>query len=175
MSVTLSLCAAWSRAKLLPLLLWGTLVSCFIIATWRGMLLQARRRKLLLTHGCEAPTRYPHIVPIFGFDLLSILAKAVRQHTYLKTTQALLQKFGNTVEYCILGQTAVVTVDPENIKAVIAKNFRDYSLGKKRKAEFQPFFGNGIFNSDGPIWEVSWKPVHVRHLTNSPASNLVAC
>jgi hypothetical protein len=159
MSAFLNFGTPWASANLLPLLLCGTLASYIICAIWRVMLVKAQRQKLLLIYGCKAPTRYPHSGPPFGLDLLSILAKAVRKHRYLKTTQRLLEKHGNTVEYRILGNAAFITIDPENIKTVIAKNFGHYSLGKQRKSEFQPFFGNGIFNSDGPVWEVSWKLV----------------
>lgn len=48
----------------------------------------------------------------------------------------------------------VLTVDPENIKAVLATQFNDFSLGT-RHAHFAPLLGDGIFTLDGNGWKDS--------------------
>ena len=57
-----------------------------------------------------------------------------------------------------MGNTVYNTMDPENIKAILATKFEDFGVGP-RLDFFGPLLGNGIFTSDGPHWErsrVSW-------------------
>lgn len=46
------------------------------------------------------------------------------------------------------------TVEPENIKAILATQFNDFSLGK-RHSHFFPLLGDGIFTLDGSGWSHS--------------------
>ncbi|CAI5760176.1 unnamed protein product [Candida verbasci] len=48
----------------------------------------------------------------------------------------------------------IMTRDPENIKAILATQFNDFSLGT-RHAHFQPLLGDGIFTLDGAGWKHS--------------------
>lgn len=41
------------------------------------------------------------------------------------------------------------------MKTILATNFKDYSLGKRRAEAFIPVFGHGIFDTDGAAWERS--------------------
>ena len=54
-----------------------------------------------------------------------------------------------------LRQTTILTIEPENVKTILATKFGDYSLGKGRLKAFQPVFGHGIFDLDGAAWERS--------------------
>jgi cytochrome P450 len=49
----------------------------------------------------------------------------------------------------------IQTCEPENIKAILATQFKDFDLPTTRKAAFEPIFGHGIFTTDGPEWEAS--------------------
>jgi cytochrome P450 len=49
----------------------------------------------------------------------------------------------------------VMTVEPENLKAMQATDFKNWSLGQRRKSAFVPFLGHGIFTTDGPEWQHS--------------------
>ena len=55
----------------------------------------------------------------------------------------------NTVHVKILTRTYIATIEPENLKCVLASDFRNYSLGDERKAMMKPFLGEGIFTTDG--------------------------
>lgn len=48
----------------------------------------------------------------------------------------------------------VITRDPENIKAILATQFHDFCLGKRRP-QFAPLLGDGIFTLDGVGWKHS--------------------
>ena len=48
----------------------------------------------------------------------------------------------------------IITKDPENIKALLATQFNDFSLGR-RYDFFKPLLGKGIFTLDGEGWKHS--------------------
>ena len=52
------------------------------------------------------------------------------------------------------GIPVIVTKDPENIKALLATQFNDFSLGR-RSDFFYPLLGKGIFTLDGEGWKHS--------------------
>lgn len=54
----------------------------------------------------------------------------------------------------VIGGFAFWTVDPENIKAVLATQFKDFCLGQ-RHSQFRPLLGDGIFTLDGNGWHHS--------------------
>ena len=62
--------------------------------------------------------------------------------------------YGMTFEYKILGVSQIATIEPENIKALLATQFPDFSLGLRHRA-FCPLLGDGIFNADGALWSHS--------------------
>ena len=49
----------------------------------------------------------------------------------------------------------ILTIEPENVKTMLSTKFNDYSLGRRRREVFIPFFGHGIFDTDGKEWERS--------------------
>ena len=63
-----------------------------------------------------------------------------------------------------------MTVEPENIKAVLATHFEDYGLGTARKYSMVRTFGHGIFTTDGKDWARSRalvRPSFVRERVSS--------
>ncbi|KAG5357117.1 Cytochrome P450 52A13 [Yarrowia sp. C11] len=61
---------------------------------------------------------------------------------------------GYTCKTTVFGVDMYHTVDPENLKAVLATQFKDFCLGE-RHAQFLPVLGNGIFTLDGQGWQHS--------------------
>ena len=61
---------------------------------------------------------------------------------------------GPTYSSITLGLKFFHTIDPENVKAILATNFSDFGLGVRYKT-FGPLLGRGIFTSDGAAWEHS--------------------
>ena len=78
-----------------------------------------------------------------------------RKHMYLEGAIERYRKFGNTFQTTSFGATLFNTIEPTNIKAILADNFGDYSLGTGRKQAFRPLIHDSIFNSDGPSWAQS--------------------
>lgn len=57
-----------------------------------------------------------------------------------------------TVKLNVFNVSAYVTIDPENMKAILATQFNDFALGS-RHVKFSPLLGNGIFTLDGEGWK----------------------
>ena len=60
-----------------------------------------------------------------------------------------------TAHIDILTRRFVATIEPENLKCVLASDFRNYSLSKERKKLLRPLLGDGIFTTDGEEWVLS--------------------
>jgi len=98
---------------------------------------------------------YSHKEPVLGLDVLWICAKAVYHHKFLEATARIVLSYGRTLSYLYVGKQAILTIDPENLKAMLSERFHDFGLGNTRKLSLRPLFGGGIFNSDGSTWKVS--------------------
>ncbi len=63
---------------------------------------------------------------------------------------------GTTFESATVGLgTIIFTVEPENLKTILATDFQKWDLGPKRRKLLSPLVGMGIFTSDGKAWEHS--------------------
>ena len=60
-----------------------------------------------------------------------------------------------TIQMRNFNRVFIMTIEPENVKAVLSTKFNDFSLGNLRRQTLEPVFGNGIFTSDGKSWEHS--------------------
>ncbi|KAJ6171339.1 hypothetical protein N7470_000406, partial [Penicillium chermesinum] len=49
----------------------------------------------------------------------------------------------------------ILTIDPENIKAVLTGQFADYGKGESFHREWKEFLGDSIFATDGELWSKS--------------------
>ncbi|ESZ90657.1 hypothetical protein SBOR_8957 [Sclerotinia borealis F-4128] len=98
----------------------------------------------------ESFSRWP-----FGLDVIKKSLKADRGKFFPIFLQRNAEGYGITWKYSILGTSSLFTVDPENIKAILATQFDDFDLGPLRRGAFWPMLGNGIFTQDGHGWKVS--------------------
>ena len=95
---------------------------------------------------------------LFGFLIWYKLLKLKKEGTlidFFKTRyfEAPHPEVG-TVETRAFGKTVLTTKEPENIKAILATQFNDFSLGT-RQAQMGPLLGDGIFTLDGEGWKHS--------------------
>lgn len=49
-----------------------------------------------------------------------------------------------TFDHNILGQLIIFTIDPKNIQAILATQFKDYCFGDSRNGNFNALLGRGI-------------------------------
>lgn len=110
--------------------------------------------RLIHRLGNRAPvkrTYYP-----FG---LGLLFEAVWYFSHHRNHEFWWGFFGKyksyTVESEVLGGRLVFTADEENIKAILATQFRDYGKGEQFQKEWNDFLGLSIFTTDGERWHHS--------------------
>ncbi|KAJ2894835.1 Cytochrome P450 52A5 [Zalerion maritima] len=104
--------------------------------------------------GCTPPARYPHKDPILGIDLFNAALKALKSNHLLDLFHKQCQTIAATFSYSSLGTDAIMTVEPENMKAVLQTNFEDWPIMGPRKDALAPLLGDGnIFQSNGKQWQ----------------------
>ncbi|CUS07417.1 unnamed protein product [Tuber aestivum] len=117
-------------------------------------LLTAHKNRIFAkSHNCLPPRRFPS--PFLGLPNWVRLMRAAKRGNVLEHITDRYPTYGNTWKGRILIGTSIGTVEPENIKAILATNFKDFGLGPQRHANFYPLLGDGIFTLDGPGWEHS--------------------
>ena len=136
-----------------------TIASIFVTLLLARTLIQyiLRRRtalKFARSHGCQDALAYPQSERLLGLALMKESKAASCDNTILETFRQRYEAMGPTFTMGMLGGHFVNTTDPENIKAVLATNFKDFGLGQ-RQYTFGPLLGKGIFTTDGTHWEHS--------------------
>ncbi len=111
-------------------------------------------RKFLQIHGSELPVKLSKVSPPQGDSFYKETMQVFRQHRLLELIQRRHEAAGYTYQTTTLGSHVINTSEPENIKAILATSFEDYSMGN-RMAAVGPFLGPGVFTNDSEDWEVS--------------------
>ncbi|KAG8706591.1 hypothetical protein FRC08_000954 [Ceratobasidium sp. 394] len=65
----------------------------------------------------------------------------------------LLEKYGNTFNLGLFGETQIFTTEPENIKAILSTDFASFEKGPEFRNKMFSVLGTGVFNSDGEMWK----------------------
>ncbi|KAG6007686.1 hypothetical protein E4U21_005646 [Claviceps maximensis] len=113
-----------------------------------------RHRRLARLHGCKPITNTPIKDPILGLDMVRKELRAAKAHKILEEGALRFKTHGNTFRSRQLLRDAILTIEPENIKTVLALNFNDYGIGHRLQL-FSPLLGAGIFDTDGQHWRDS--------------------
>jgi len=123
--------------------------------TYRYLVYKASVRKREIEHGCKPPKDLPGRDPFLGLDMVIKVLIAQRQHRALDDFASIFRDLNvNTFRFRVLRRAVVSTIEPENIKAVLSLRFQDFGLGEVR-VPFQSLLGEGIFTSDGAVWQNS--------------------
>lgn len=100
--------------------------------------------------GCEAAPLMPCADP-FGFSNLRAAVRADRAkalpelaESRVKLISDLHNRLVTTYRIRIAGRESILTVDPKNIQAVLATQFKDFDLGPHRRRGVLPLLGTGI-------------------------------
>uniref|UniRef100_A0A060T8H8 ARAD1D06842p n=1 Tax=Blastobotrys adeninivorans TaxID=409370 RepID=A0A060T8H8_BLAAD len=122
-----------------PVLLWAY--------SWYDELKYRRRAKKV---GCELPA-YKASWPA-GLPLVVSTVKAMRRNELLQHTSRFTDGVpASTVRMQALGRVILVTNAPENIKAILATQFKEFDLSRRHSA-FLTLLGDGIFTLSGNGW-----------------------
>lgn len=116
--------------------------------------LYLRRRRFKRQHGCQPVAKSATRDPILGLDLVERQLRSARDHKALEQARQRFLDCGNTFRMNVLGRPGIATIEPDNVKAVLAVNFDDYGVGH-RLLTFGPLLGAGIFDTDGKHWAMS--------------------
>lgn len=130
-------------------------VAYIIFAIIRGFLVSRHNTRMAKELKCEEPAHQKNKLP-FGIDVVLRALKADNEKLFPVDLQQRTADVGAiTYRYSILGAHNVMTADEKNIQAILATQFADFDLGPRRRNNFFPLLGNGIFTQDGKAWERS--------------------
>lgn len=119
------------------------LVLCFVYNVTLKILANKRIAKL----GARAPVRVTYFP--YGLDMLyNVISHIIADKNYEMWTEMFARygKGGYTVEAGI-GERVILTAEPDNIKAILATQFKDFGKGEQFRKDWHPFLGNGRFYS----------------------------
>lgn len=127
-------------------------VGILLIAT-RYVARRVGHRRQAKALSCKPP-RATVPAGFFGIDSFRDLKKAGKEKRFVGRIRELHEQYGTTYLMNILGTKCIFTIEPENIKAVLATQFTDFSFGRRHEV-FGPLLGDGIFTLDGAGWSHS--------------------
>lgn len=134
----------WSAAALV------TLYAAYIIKERRDR--ATARRNLATAHGCRPVKEFERSRFLFGLDCINL--RNIDSPNLFDEIHDNCLKYNNTFHNELCGFDMLETNEPENIKAILATSFKDFSLSWRQKA-MTKFLGNGIFVTDGEQWRHS--------------------
>jgi hypothetical protein len=125
-----------------PYLLGGAAVLYVVYHIALALRDSARIRKL----GARAPVRRSYAP--WGIDIAyDVLSHALRDETY-QVWLKMFNKWAGPGRYTIeagIGERVILTAEPENIKAILATQFKDYGKGEGFRRDWHSFLGNGTW------------------------------
>ena len=146
----------------LPSLVQVFLGSCLIYALYYihwELTVGASRRAMIKMHGCKPMKNSPDLNSfpnnIIGIREVRRSLQAVKEHRLLDDNRSKFLLNGNNTHAKVLFTELMQTLEPENLKTIMALDFNKWSLGKRRKDAFVPLLGHGIFTTDGAAWHNS--------------------
>lgn len=102
--------------------------------------------------GCQPPNRVKAY--FFGISSLFKSYNALKNNRLLEEILSIHAEYGYTFRQSSPIHAFTATIEPENIKTVLATKFNDFGLGIRHK-QFYPLLGDGIFTLDGAGWSHS--------------------
>ncbi|CUS12614.1 unnamed protein product [Tuber aestivum] len=104
---------------------------------------------------------------LFGLDIVARAFVAYKANKNMELWKSWFKVAGShTIEANIIGMRAILTEDPENIKAVLASQFHDYGKGEPFRRDWKPFLGDSIFTTDGQLWHASRQLIRPQFIKN---------
>lgn len=143
-------------SKSLVLVILGLLYLIYVCPSY--LVKAKRRQEKAREYGCKPVPFYPHTDPVFGLDLLRRMRKESKEDALLPGFAKRFEEVAggvNTYSAISMGRRVIFTMEPENLKAVLSVNFKDYQLSPLRTKVISKNFGHSIFTTNGAAWEQS--------------------
>jgi hypothetical protein len=125
----------------------GALYATFLVLRYLVQL--HHHRKLSKQLHCQPPATGNSAW--FGIPAFLRLSKAVREKRWIDYMCDQFDIHGTTFTQRFLSRKLLTTIEPENVKAILATQFQDFCLGTRHE-QFYPLLGDGIFTLDGAGW-----------------------
>lgn len=125
----------------------GALFAAFLVLRHLAQL--HHHRKLAQELHCQPPASGNS--GLLGIPAFLRLTKAVREKRWIDYLCDQFDIHGTTFTQIFLLRKIITTIEPENVKAVLATQFQDFGLGTRHE-QFYPLLGDGIFTLDGAGW-----------------------
>ncbi|KFY66280.1 hypothetical protein V496_02116 [Pseudogymnoascus sp. VKM F-4515 (FW-2607)] len=133
----------------------------YVIASYTGycllnfLLIQRHNARRARELKCLDPPTLPSH-RILGLDHLKAALNADKAKEFpVEMVRRRDQVGAETFLYSTMGSNNIFTSDEKNIQAILATQFKDFIIGPRRRNNFFPLLGNGIFTQDGAGWEHS--------------------
>jgi cytochrome P450 len=151
MAVTKEIDTPFGSYSITTLFAFLVAAGCIAAVASSRISLYLRRRKVKQEYGCKPAAKFPVKDFVFGTDQFRNRMKAVKEHRLLEFANGNFRRVGNTWTSRFMGQEAVMTIEPQNVKTVLSLKFEDYGLGL-REETLGRLLGKGIFTTDGEPW-----------------------
>ncbi|KAF2149416.1 putative P450 monooxygenase [Myriangium duriaei CBS 260.36] len=134
----------------------GSLILAIVYYVYFQLTTGARRRAIIREKGCLPVNKVPSKDPILGIDSFLEFRKAFQERRVLQFACWRFDMMGvTTIRNNVLGKRNISTIEPENLKQILALDFKNWSLGTQRIIDFTEFLGPGVFSTDGAEWQHS--------------------
>ncbi|KIJ25685.1 hypothetical protein M422DRAFT_236883 [Sphaerobolus stellatus SS14] len=121
----------------------------FILVIWQLSRSQKTAKPKWVSSIPKAKGRLPG-----NLDLLFQLILR-ESHEYCgETIREWAEKYGPTYDMNLLWGNQIITVDPSNVKHMLANDFESFGKGAKFHTMLETFLGSGIFTTDGDVWKM---------------------
>ncbi|CAP62322.1 uncharacterized protein PODANS_0_160 [Podospora anserina S mat+] len=140
-----------SSASVITAALLSSSVVVLVVAFFRFLRSRSSSQRFIAENNCKPAPAWPQKDPFFALDFILEGFRHFRQKTYLDLWRKYYADLGPTFTLRMRGVQYVNTIDPENIKTILASRFHDYSLSERVEI-MGPLLGRGIFVTDGDEW-----------------------
>jgi hypothetical protein len=116
-----------------------------------SIILSRRHAAIARQLGCQPahPAKQAWYDPL-GIANVTKLLKADKEYTfpqYLKgCVDAACEENGKVLS-TFMGGESIFTIEPRNVQAILATQFKDFGLGERRNGNFSPLLGHGIVSN----------------------------
>jgi cytochrome P450 len=124
-----------------------------LVKVFAAIFRSLHHRRLSKEYGCLPLQSYPNNP--WGIRVWIEVIKAAKKNRVVELVAGRYYPGFYTFRSRMLATPHLHTIEPENIKTILATNFKHYSLGKSRLVNFKDLLGEGIFTLDGAGWEHS--------------------